>query len=154
MLGTGGTILKNYNFIGDSAFFVAHADNLTKFDLEDFINFHKNRKDGILITMMTFQTPNPESCGIVEVDKYGIVTAFHEKVQNPPGNIANGAIYIFEKEIIDYMKLLNKTEFDISLDIIPNFLGMIQTYMNHRYHRDIGTLDSLKAAQFDFNDRY
>ena len=35
------------------------------------------------MTMMTFRTDDPSSCGIVEVDENGIVIGFHEKVKTP-----------------------------------------------------------------------
>ena len=43
---------------------------------------------------MTFRSETPETCGIVELDAEGVVVGFHEKVANPPSNLANGAIYI------------------------------------------------------------
>ena len=54
-----------------------------------------------MITMLTFETDRPKQCGIVEVDELGIVKSFHEKVEHPPGNRANGAIYVFESEFIE-----------------------------------------------------
>ena len=53
--------------------------------------------------MMTFQTSLPEECGIVETDEAGIVTGFHEKVVKPPGTCANGAVYLVESELLDWL---------------------------------------------------
>jgi mannose-1-phosphate guanylyltransferase len=100
--------------------------------------------------MMTFDTDAPQSCGIVELDSYGVVQAFHEKVANPPGVRANAAVYIFEPSVIDYIYSLNREVCDISIDVLPNFLGKIQTFHNMDYHRDIGTLESLALAERDF----
>jgi len=150
LLGTGGTVLKNEAYFSGKTFFVAHADNLTRFKLDEFIKFHNQREKGVLITMMTFRTDNPSSCGIVELDSKGLVLAFHEKVANPPGNLASAAVYIFEPAVLDYMKSLGKQVFDISLDVIPHFVGRIQSYLNSDYHRDIGTPESLAIANRDF----
>ena len=46
--------------------------------------------------MLIFVTENPKSCGIVSLNKSGIVKDFFEKIENPPSNIANGAIYLFD----------------------------------------------------------
>jgi mannose-1-phosphate guanylyltransferase len=89
----------------------------------------------------------PESCGIVELDKRGIVQAFHEKIENPPSNLANAGVYILEPTIFDFLKSLNKINIDFSLDVIPAFIGKINTFHNSVYHRDIGTIESLKLVQ-------
>lgn len=146
LLGTGGTIIKNKDFIGEKSVLVAHADNLTTFDVNDFIKFHMKRRKYIKISMMTFITDQPENSGIILKNDLNEVIDFFEKVQNPPGNIANGAVYIFEPEVIEFMSQLNKKIIDISTEVIPHFLGKIQVYMNEIYHRDIGTVESLEKA--------
>lgn len=146
LLGTGGTLLKNQNFFGDEPLMFVHSDNLSRFNVRKFINCHKNRPSGCEITMMTFKTPTPESCGIVEIDKWGLVHAFHEKVNNPPGDIANGAVYILEPSLFKYLESLNKDFIDFSTEVIPNYIGRINTYHNNIYHRDIGTVESYKKA--------
>ena len=150
LLGTGGTIVKNRRLFQDEPFLVVHADNLTIFDMHEFARCHAERKSNIKITMMVFETDAPQSCGIVELDMDGVVQAFHEKVVNPPGNLANGAVYIFDPEVIDWMADLNRKMIDISTDVIPNFVGRIYAYHNIQYHRDIGTFQSWQAAHRDF----
>ncbi len=59
--------------------------------------------------MLGFRTDDPRSCGILELDDRDTVVAFHEKVENPPGNLANGAVYIFEPEVIDDIAGLGKS---------------------------------------------
>jgi len=150
LLGTGGTILKNNNFFQNEAFFIAHADNLTVFDVSEFIQCHTNRPAGTVITMMVFETDDPKSCGIVGCDKNGIVNEFYEKVSSPPGNLANGAVYILEFSIIDLLKKIGRSEIDFSTEIIPILMGQINIYNNLHYHRDIGTITSWKEAHKDF----
>lgn len=150
LLGTGGTVLANRAYFANEALMIAHADNLTRFDPADFIAAHANRLPGVLITMMTFETDNPQSCGIIELDAQGLVTAFHEKQANPPGNRANAAVYIMEPEVFNFMASLGRSEFDISLDVIPHFLGSIQTFHNTDFHRDIGSPESLQLAELEF----
>ena len=153
LLGTGGTILRNREFFAEEPFFVAHADNLTLFDLLRFQERHAAAPDSISITMMTFQTDTPESCGIVEEDDRGIVRAFHEKVAHPPSNMANGAVYIFNPTIFDFLKETGKEVIDLSTEVIPHFVGRIQTFENSVYHRDIGTAASLQLAEMEFGGK-
>lgn len=150
LLGTGGTILRNRAFFENGAFMVAHADNLTRFDPLAFMARHRNRPPGVEITMMTFETDTPQSCGIVEEDSAGRVIAFHEKVAKPPGNRANGAVYIFEPAVIVFLAGLGKEIIDLSTEVIPHYLGRICTFHNTDYHRDIGSPESLRLAELEF----
>lgn len=150
LLGTAGTIKKNYRKFCGKPLMVIHADNLSKFDLRAFKDVFDNRESNIEITMMTFCADEPKNCGIVELDKQGIVLKFHEKVENPPGNIANGAVYIISSKVIDFIFNHPDSILDFSLDIVPYFMGKINTFHNKVYHRDIGTPESLALAQVEF----
>lgn len=150
LLGTGGTVLANRAWFGPGPFLVAHGDNLTDFDVHAFIARHAARPAGAVITMMTFETDSPRSCGIVETDGQDLVIAFHEKVADPPGTRANGAVYIFEPEVADFIAALDSPVVDLSTQVLPAFLGRIFTFHNAGYHRDIGTPESLARAEQDF----
>ena len=150
LLGTGGTILRNRHFFANETFLVAHADNLTTFDMRDFSKCHASRPKGTEMTMMVFDTLEPQSCGIVGLDNRGIVQDFYEKVENPPSNLANGAVYIFEASVLEWMKTLASSEVDISTEVIPHYLGRIHTYKNDCYHRDIGTIPSWIQANEEY----
>ena len=130
-------------------FVVAHADNLTDFDVRGFIEAHRRRPADCAITMLGFRTDAPRSCGILEVDDRGTVTAFHEKVDDPPGNLANGAVYLFEPEVVEAIASFGRPVVDLSTEIIPRFIGRIICVETHGYHRDIGTPESLARAIAD-----
>ena len=98
--------------------------------------------------MMTFRADSPKECGIVETDAQGVVCALHEKVANPPGDYANGAVYLIEPEVLDWLEQ-NPDIKDFSAEVLVSFLGRVSTWENIGIHRDIGTLKSLKLAQAD-----
>ena len=149
LLGTAGTLLNLKEKFKNNTVLLIHADNWSVFNLNDFLNFHFNqRPDNCPITMMTFETNKPEQSGIVETNSKGIVTRFHEKIKDPPGNIANAAVYLIElKEIDQILKMKKITDF--STQIIPKLIGRIATWKNNNIHKDIGTKDILKTAQND-----
>jgi mannose-1-phosphate guanylyltransferase len=153
LLGTGGTILANKDYFAGEPFLLIHADNLTVFDVRAFVQVHRDRPGQAAMTMMTFRTDVPESCGIVELDDKGIVVGFFEKVKNPPGNLANAAVYILESEVVDFIASLGKREVDFSTEVIPHFVGRIAAWHNGDYHRDIGTLEGLASAELEFSAR-
>lgn len=151
LLGTGGTLYRNLPDLCGHNALVAHADNLTLFDFAAFSEAFAMRPSGCLATMMTFETDSPESCGIVELDASGIVQRFFEKAEHPPGRLANGAVYLFSAAALDIIKNFGESAVtDISLDIMPRFLGKMNTWHNTIYHRDIGTPASLAAARVEF----
>ena len=154
LLGTAGTLKRNYPFLNGSTILAIHADNWCVCDFEKFIQYHRfERPEDTVITMMTFETDNPESSGIVELDSRGVVIQFHEKIKNPPANLANGAVFIIEPEVLEWM-MLQENIFDFSRDVIPNFLGKIATWKNHMIHKDIGTIEQLKEAQNDLKPSF
>ena len=146
LLGTAGTIRANYNYLKDNTILLAHADNLCITDFSKFIRSHFERPKHCLITMMTFKTNDPQSCGIVETDDNNVAIKFYEKVKKPPSNNANGAIYLIEPEVINW---INKKDdvIDFSNDVIPKFLNKINCWSNVKKHIDIGTPENLNKAQ-------
>lgn len=153
LLGTGGTVLANRDWFAGQPFIVAHADNLTDFDVRGFIDAHHGRPPGHAITMLGFRTDTPRSCGILELDARKTVVAFHEKVENPPGNLANGAVYGFEPEVVDTIASFGRAIVDLSTEIIPRYVGRILCVETRGYHRDIGTPESLARAIADMRPR-
>jgi len=146
LLGTAGTLLSNLNFIGEEECMLVHADNYCLADFKEFIKSHNQRPSYCLMTMMTFRTDTPSSCGIVELDDNNVVIGFHEKVEDPPGNLANGAVYILSNEVIKIIKERFSNVTDFSTEILPHFIGNIYTYETNEVFEDIGTPETYKEA--------
>jgi len=152
LLGTGGTLLRHRALLEGAPFLVAHADNLTHFDVGAFMRAHEQRPQGAEMTMLTFETDQPSACGILELDARGIVTAFHEKVAHPPGRLANAAVYIMQPSVLQFLARLGKEEIDLSTEVLPRYLGRIFTHPLRGYLRDIGSPSALAAAEAEFAD--
>ena len=147
LLGTAGTVRANAGFCGQGPTMVIHADNFCTANLDRFIKAHEARPATAEMTMMPFPSSVPSQCGVVELDKESLVIGFHEKVKNPPTSEANGAVYIFEENVIAYIASLNEELSDISVDVVPHFLGKIFAVRSDSVHIDIGTLENLAEAQ-------
>ena len=148
LLGTGGTLKANQDFFKDcSDFLVAHGDNYTSFSAQDFFKAHQVRPQGCLMTMLLFDTDTPESCGIVQKDSMGRVEKFFEKVKNPPSTLANGAVYMMNREMFPLLTAIPDDFVDLSTQIIPQLMGKIFTYDKVNFHLDIGTMSSWEKAQ-------
>ena len=148
LLGTAGTLKKVIPLSGKAPMFLAHADNLSFFSLKNLQKQFLNRPEGCEITMMTFKSEAPETCGIVSIDSNKVVTAFEEKPSQPKGDLANGAIYIISAKGLLEISNLNDAV-DFSNDVIPEFILRINTWHNTIYHRDVGTPEALEKARAD-----
>lgn len=149
LLGTAGTLKALLPKLLGEDLLLVHADNLSWFSLESFLTAHHSRPKNTELTMMIFETDSPQTCGIVELDRSGVLQAFYEKVKKPPSNLANGAVYLISpKGLAQINRLKDITDF--STQIIPEFLGRIYCWQNTIYHRDIGCPQSLKLAQTEF----
>lgn len=150
LLGTGGTILANKSYFGSEDFLIAHADNLTDFDVRAFVAKHQQRPADCAMTMLSFETDDPQSCGILDLNSEGVVIDFHEKVENPPGNNANAAVYLVSEPVVSYLQSIEAPFLDFSTQVIPKFIGRILSHLTHGYHRDIGNIESLRLAELEF----
>ena len=147
LLGTAGTLLANHSFFQGSIGLLIHADNAMADDLQGLLAAHSARPAHCVLTMLTFCTDQPHSCGIVVTDDQGVVNAFYEKVADPPGNCANGALYVFDPPFLDRLARMTPQPTDFSTEVIPGLMGRIQTLHTEKLYLDIGTPAALAAAQ-------
>ena len=146
LLGTAGTLSKHFEKLAEEDFIVMHADNYFSDSLEKFVRAHKSRKVGKYGSLGTFETQNPRECGVLVLNPDKTIREFHEKVDNPPTNIANAAIYVFTPEIRESLEILSVDENDISRHLIPRIMAELYTHNFEGLFVDIGTPDGLGLA--------
>jgi len=149
LLGTLGTLKSTLGFWKHESVLIAHADNLCLCSWQKFQQQFIHKADDVFGTMMVFNTDVPQSCGIIEYNDSALVTAFHEKVNNPPSNLANAAIYLFDQRVSLLIEQSTLQETDISLHLIPKLLNKLNFWQTDGYLRDIGSLSSLAKAESD-----
>lgn len=146
LLGTAGTLRKHIDFLSNDDFIVMHADNYFADSLLNFVKDHKSRKVGNFGSLGTFETQHPESCGVLVLNLNRTILEFHEKVSNPPTNLANAAIYLFTPEVREPLLQLAQEENDISRNLIPKIMSGLYTHNFEGLFVDIGTPEGLKLA--------
>jgi mannose-1-phosphate guanylyltransferase len=152
LCGTAGTLKMFQHYFDSEELFLAHADNLTIFDVSEFrFEFHRRPIECVL-TLMSFTTDDPQNCGIITLGDEGHVIKFIEKPTQNIGTLANGAVYIIS--LPEIMNVINGGESitDFSTQVLPRFVGRMNSYYNSVYHRDIGNVSALIAAQTEISD--
>jgi len=150
--GTAGTLIENLDFFEGQDGMLIHADNYCLADFSAFVQAHEQRPADCVMTMMTFRTGTPSTCGIIELDERGVVIGFHEKVADPPGNLANGAIYILSSQLLERLNDDLHAVKDFSTEVLNRFIGQIYTYETKEVFLDIGTPESYEQA--NKSDKY
>lgn len=146
LLGTAGTLAANADFFRGEDGLLIHADNYCLADFRAFMLAHQQRPPECVMTMMTFRTDTPSTCGIVELDGRGVVVGFHEKVVSPPGNLANGAVYLLSAELLKMMSGELRNVADFSTEVLHRLVGRIYTYETPAVFVDVGTPESYAKA--------
>jgi mannose-1-phosphate guanylyltransferase len=146
LLGTAGTLKKHIEKLSDDDFIVMHADNYFADSLSNFVFTHNSREVGNFGTLGTFDTQNPESCGVLLLNPDKTIREFHEKVLNPPSKIANAAIYLLTPEVREPLLKLSQNETDMSKHLIPKIMSGLFTFNFEGLFVDIGTPEGLRLA--------
>src|SRR3989338_4193721 len=141
---TGGRIKKIEQHIHDEIFFATYGDGLASINLNELLDFHKEKN-----TIATITCVNPLSqFGIVEIDEEGKITRFKEKPLL--SQWINGGFFVFSKDIFKYLNendILEKEPFEklagekqISAFKFKGFWSCMDTYkdtqtLNEMWHK-------------------
>ena len=151
--GTAGSVRNASEFL-DERFIVISGDVLTDIDLQNAIEFHKEK--GAKATLVLTRVPNPLAFGVVMTNDEGKITRFLEKPQwgEVFSDTINTGIYILEPEVLDLIPY--KQDFDFSKDLFPLMLEKdmgLYGYIGEGYWRDVGNLDEYQQAHLDILNR-
>ena len=105
-----------------------YVDTLPRFELQAMWEAHQSRPTGCLGTMMIFMTDQPSACGIVALNSLGMVIDFFEKVENPPSNFVNGAVFLLEPETFSKLDQ-HPNASDFCADTVPSLIRRLFTFI-------------------------
>jgi len=144
LLGSAGTLLAHRRWIGSERdFWILYGDVLTNTNITSMLEFHRRRKQ--IATLGVNEVADPHQCGIVIVDREGIVQEFVEKPTNPSSNLAFSGILVATPAIFDVIP--DRIPADIAFDLLPKLVGKMAAYPISDYLVDIGTPASYQYAQ-------
>jgi mannose-1-phosphate guanylyltransferase len=148
-LGTGGAISNAGSMLeGSGPVAIFNGDVLSKHDLDGQFKFHQ--ANGADVTLYLTEVEVARAYGAVELDNTGRVTAFNEKMENPPTNIINAGCYIFNRGIIDSIPV--GKVISVERETFPQLLASgakVFGFIDKSYWLDIGTPAALLKASRD-----
>jgi mannose-1-phosphate guanylyltransferase len=148
-LGTGGAISNAGAMLeGSGPVAIFNGDVLSKHDLDGQFKFHQ--ANGADVTLYLTEVEDARAYGAVELDSTGRVSAFNEKMENPPTNIINAGCYIFNRGIIDSIPV--GKVISVERETFPQLLASgakVFGFIDKSYWLDIGTPAALLKASRD-----
>lgn len=152
--GLAQAFLIGEEFIGDDTCTLILGDNIFYGN-----NFSKILKEAVenvgRATVFGYHVEDPERFGVVEFDVDGRVLSVEEKPEHPKSNYAITGLYVYDKKVVEYAKMLNPSkrgELEITdLNRIYLEQGTLDVKLLGRGFAwlDTGTMDSLvEAADF------
>ena len=157
--GTADAVAQNLNFVRQGRpeyVLILSGDHIYEMDYDMLVQYHRDK--GADATVCTIRVPLDEASrfGIVDTDDEYRVTAFVEKPANPPGNLANMGVYVFDYKILERAleedrDAVNSTR-DFGHDVLPRMVAQAQNvfaYPYGGYWIDVGTIDAYWEAHMD-----
>src|SRR5512147_717070 len=157
--GTADAVQQNFGFLKNGSpdlILILSGDHIYTMDYEPMISFHLDQQADL--TMATFRVPIEEASrfGVLTTDSKYRVTSFLEKPPEPPSNLANMGVYLFNRELLDKILWEDRqnpeSSHDFGKDIIPRLItsdARVFAFPYTGYWMDVGTVQSYWQAHMD-----
>jgi glucose-1-phosphate adenylyltransferase len=158
-LGTADAVQQNFRFIksgNPDLILVLSGDHIYEMNYDAMIAFHTDHDADL--TMATIRVPMSEASrfGIVDVGEDYRVQEFVEKPNQPPSNLANMGVYLFNRAILDQLLWedhnTQESSHDFGKDILPRMIrrgNRVHSFPFTGYWVDVGTVESYWQAHMD-----
>jgi glucose-1-phosphate adenylyltransferase len=157
--GTADAVQQNFSFVkrgSPDLILILSGDHIYTMDYDTMITFHMDQHADL--TMATIRVPLAEASrfGVVTVDKMFRVKSFVEKPKNPPSDLINMGVYVFNRDLLDRVlwedHLREDSSHDFGKDILPRLVKSklrVIAYPFTGYWMDVGTILSYWQAHMD-----
>ncbi|MFO7625014.1 MAG: glucose-1-phosphate adenylyltransferase [Anaerolineales bacterium] len=158
-LGTADAVQQNFRFIKNTSpdlVLILSGDHIYEMNYDAMVAFHMDHDAAL--TMATIRVPMEEASrfGVVGVQDDYTVRSFVEKPADPPSNLANMGVYLFNTKVLNRALWEDHNSHDSShdfgKDILPRLIKQgerVLAYPYSGYWVDVGTIDSYWQAHMD-----
>jgi glucose-1-phosphate adenylyltransferase len=157
--GTADAVTQNLNFVrrGRPEYvLILSGDHIYEMDYSMLIDYHRQKNADMTLCVIRVPMDEANRFGILDVDDEMRIKAFVEKPVNPPSNLANMGIYVFNYDILEQMLLEDDADpdsnNDFGKDIIPKMINAgknVIAYSYGGYWIDVGTIEAYWEAHMD-----
>jgi glucose-1-phosphate adenylyltransferase len=157
--GTADAIFQNIAFIDqyDPVWVVIlSGDHIYKMDYTQMMEYHEAREADATLAVIEVPWEDTRRFGIMNTDIDDRIIEFEEKPAKAKNNLASMGVYVFRWQYLRYYlekdSRNSASDHDFGRNIIPMMLEKGQSVYAYRfkgYWRDVGTVESLWAANMD-----
>jgi mannose-1-phosphate guanylyltransferase len=152
LLGSAGTLHACRGFVArEEQFFILYADNLVDIDLSPLVRMNSEHPAPLTVGLMRLE--NPSARGIALLDDEGTIIDFEEKPAAPKSDLASTGLFVARQSLFDAIAPNHSRPYDLGGDVMPRLVGSMNGVELHGYLRDVGTLESLAAAEREWEER-
>jgi mannose-1-phosphate guanylyltransferase/phosphomannomutase len=155
--GTAGALINIKKKLKKN-FLVMYGDIMINLDLNKFSNKFLNINNNFIGQILVHPTDHMFDSDLVEITKDNIVKKIRKyphKLLDNFENLANSALFYFNKKILSYLNDLNKSKLDIVKDllIIAIKKKRIYAYKSSEYIKDCGTPKRYDQIKNDYKKK-
>jgi glucose-1-phosphate adenylyltransferase len=157
--GTADAVQQNFGFVKNGLpdlVLILSGDHIYTMDYEPMISFHLDHQADLTIGTIRVPIEEASRFGVLAAEDDYRITSFIEKPKNPPSNLVNMGVYLFNRDLLDQVlwadKDNKKSSHDFGKDIIPGLLkakARVFAFPYTGYWMDVGTLQSYWQAHMD-----
>ena len=125
-------------------------------DYEPMISFHLDQQADVTIGTIRVPIEEASRFGVLSTDANYRVTSFVEKPENPPSDLVNMGVYLFNRELLDRVLWEDRQDpnssHDFGKNIIPILVkskARVFAFPYTGYWMDVGTVQSYWQAHMD-----
>ena len=158
-LGTADSVQQNFLFIkrgGPEHVLILSGDHIYTMNYATMLEYHRQRQADLTIASIRVPMQEASRYGILAVDDEQRITSFIEKPAQPPSNLVNMGVYLFNTEALDRALWDDHNRIDSShdfgKDLLPRMIAegkRVYAYPYEGYWVDVGTVNSYWSAHMD-----
>jgi len=157
--GTADAVQQNFTFIKQGSpdlILILSGDHIYTMDYDTMVTFHMDQQADLTMAVIRVPLSEASRFGVVTVDKKYRVKSFFEKPKNPPSDLINMGVYLFNLELLDRClwedHMREDSSHDFGKDILPRIVKSkrrVIAFPFTGYWMDVGTILSYWQAHMD-----
>jgi len=157
--GTADAVQQNFGFIKrglPDLVLILSGDHIYTMDYEPMISFHMDQQADVTIGVIRVPIEEASRFGVLATNSKYRVTSFVEKPPEPPSNLVNMGVYLFNRQLLDQVLWDDRQDpdsvHDFGKNIIPKLIkskARVFAYPYTGYWMDVGTIESYWQAHMD-----